>query len=288
MLLKASVATAAAAVSLFANGVSAFSNTSPHLFFANANNLEHQDAAALRQANADSAFVVETSDFDKAVLTALEDCPADAYLFINIPGLHSADLASSSATTAALKQLYDASPEKFAYPYVTSSSSKSVLASEVAAKCKATIVDVNTAEKQFTPYTDATPRVIQMDFAQLPEAEAEQGDQRAAALQDDLEFAFSSVVHSLPSPNYVVVLSSSPAEAHVSTSKHGRTSKKGTKVVGGSLFDRYVYFGTGIFETTLVAFLLIFVLFAALAWLSDLKVSYKSFEKQQAPSSKAQ
>lgn len=289
MLVKTSLAVAA--VSLLANGASAFSNTSPHLFFASNVNPQHDskyaEGAAEREAAADSSFVVQASDFDKAVLGALEDCPADAYIFVNIPGLHSTDLASASL----LRSLYDQASAKFAYPYVSSSTSQSSntansgLAKEIALKCNAKEVSVNTADLSFESFVDTTPRVLTLDFASLPS----ETTPREQTLQNDLEFALSSVVHSLPSPNYVVVLSSTPVEPHTSSSKFGRkesASKK--KHSSGSLFDNYKFFGTGIFEGTLIALFLIYTLFTALSWLADLKVSYKSFEKQPTLSTKAQ
>lgn len=287
MLLKASLA--AAAVSLFVNGASAFSNTSPHLFFANDNakDLQHDSkyanaGAAERETAAADSFVVQSSDFDKAVLSALEGCPADAYIFVNIPGLHSSDLASANT----LRALYEQASAKFSYPYVSSSSSNGdkLLAKTIISKCQAQEVSVNTAELSFQPYVDATPRVLTLDFASLPVEDVD----RQQALQNDLEFALSTVAHSLPSPNYVVVLTSSPSETLVSASKVSRKETASKKHNSGSLFDNYKFFGTGIFEGTLVALFLIYVLFTALSWLSDLKVSYKSFEKQPTQSTKAQ
>lgn len=305
MLSKASVAATVASVAtlLAANGALAFSNTSPHLFFANANNLQHADAhyadtAAQRQESADSAFVVQSSEFDQAVLAAVADCPADAYLFVNIPGLHSSDLANANN----LRDLYDNSPEKFAYSYVSSrtksADAKLVLAKEVASKCNADQVSVDTIDKSFTPFVDASPRVFTLEFEALPVASASGSDSdateaRKAALQDDLEFLLSTVVQSLPSPNYVVILSSSPVEVGAFSNKYSRKastdkSKKKKRAHGNSLFDNYKFFGAGIFEGSLVALFLIYTLYNALAWLSDLKITYKSFEKDPSQSTKAQ
>lgn len=285
----------ALAVATAATSVSAFSNTSPHLFFANANNLPHHDSALAlqqqqqREAAANAAFVVDATEFDQSVLAAVKGCPADAYLLVDIPGLHAADLAATNAAAATLRRLYDAAPEKFAYQYVLDAAaeraSQQTVVDELVSKCGAEVVEADTAAKTFSGFVDATARVIKFDFAPLPSDDA---DKRAEELDADLQFALETVAQgSLPSPNYVVVLTSSPAaDAHVSTTKHRKASKGSDavpKLTGNSLFDRYVFFGTGIFETSLVAILLLVVLFTALSWLTDLKISYQAFEKPAGP-----
>lgn len=279
MLLKTTIAT-----SILATGVFAFSNTSPHVFYATNLDLQgdskYAEAAAQRQEAADSSFVAQSNDFDRAVYSSLEGCPADAYIFIDIPGLHSSDLSSASL----LRTQYQDAPVKFAYSYVTSSEkgSDKLIAKNIADKCNADVISANTKELTFEPYIDTKSRVITAYFDSLPTDEAE----RKVALENYLNFALSSIVHSLPSPNYAVIISSSSDKTSL---KVGRKEHKVTKKHNnGSLFAKYSFFGTGIFEGTLISLFLIYALFTALSWLTDLKISYKAFEKQPGQPSKAQ
>ncbi|KAF5100330.1 hypothetical protein D0Z00_001298 [Geotrichum galactomycetum] len=282
MLLKTTLA-----ASILATCVSAFSNTSPHIFFATNLDLQgdskYAEAAAQRQEGADSSFVAQSSDFDRAVYSSLEGCPVDAYIFIDIPGLHSSDLSSSSL----LRDLYNNAPVKFAYPYVTSSEkgSDKLVAKSIAENCNAEVISVNTRELAFEPYVDAQSRVITAYFDALPAEENE----RKVALESHLNFALNSIVHSLPSPNYAVIITSSADEASVKVGrKEAQATQKKKTSSKGSLFTRYAFFGTGIFEGTLISLFLIYALFTALSWLSDLKISYRAFEKQPGQPSKAQ
>ncbi|CAK7896242.1 hypothetical protein CAAN1_04S08020 [[Candida] anglica] len=53
-----------------------------------------------------------------------------------------------------------------------------------------------------------------------------------------------------------------------------------TKPSHSSLFTKYEYFTPGIFQTLLVSWILISVLYIALSWISSIEITYKSFDKQ--------
>lgn len=272
------------AASLIINGVSAFSDTSPHLYFASnlklGSDSSYLEKAASREQEAADTFIAQTNQFEQSVRDSVEGCPADTYLFIQIPGLHSDDLEKAGS----LSSLYEKATVKFAYPYVTASnkdSSANKIASELAKKCNAELVSIDTKDSYFEPYVDAVPRVLTFDFESLPIEQSE----REQTLQNNLDFALSRVLYSLPSPNYAVIISSTPTEH---STKNVRASSNVQKKTTGSLFARYTFFGAGIFEITLVSLFLIYALITALSWLTSLNISYKAFEKQPTRSSKAQ
>lgn len=199
-----------AAVAIFTQGVMSFGDASPHIF-SSTEEINGGLNDGSRLSGKDSA------EFNRVVGTALSDCPADAYIFVHQPALHIYDLTGSSFSN--LGELYDSATSKYTFPYLFSkqnvgndvssipSDSFDSLAQEIHEKCNAELVQVDTTETNFKGYIDTTPRVIVLDFPTLPNMKDRSA--RADALKH-LDDTLLNVVRKLPSPNYVVIMTSSP------------------------------------------------------------------------------
>lgn len=327
---------------VFTHGVFSFGDTSPHLLMASTKELDN----GLKKAQF-SSFVMDADRFDHFVATSLSDCPADAYVFINQPALHSYDLAGGP--TPSLRQLYDSATSKYIFPNVANSDSSNTtpsnsLANTISSTCNAKLVSVNSTSP-FESYIDTTPRVIVCDLPTLPSRS--DATARLSALKS-LDSLVDDIVHQLPSPNYVLILTSSPvsdsaspviadpdhvekirkhlvasaapanefdeklaferedvldseADTHPEPTEKTSTHSISSQSTGvrdddsfvsenSGLFERYQFFSPGIFESTLISFLLIGIFFTSYNWISSLQITYKAFEKtpEIGGSSKAQ
>ncbi|VVT49195.1 uncharacterized protein SAPINGB_P002150 [Magnusiomyces paraingens] len=297
------------AVLALAQGAMSFGDTSPQIFLASTADL---NTAALQQSQV-SSFTLSSSAFDSAVASTLSGCPADAYIFVNQPAAHTYDLADSDGT-ANLRHYFQQATSKFIFPHVRTTAATaednsipetglSPLAQQVAEKCSAKIVQVDTQASGFEGFVDTTPRVVVLNFPTLPSIREK--DARVAALQHN-DNLLSSVIGGLPSGNYVIVYTSASESTAPTFSKRsqildaddeenvlGGVFQKNTESqedidaeefktefkVGDSLFEKYQYFSPGIFETTLVALALLYIFFSAYGWISTLEISYNAFDK---------
>ena len=92
--------------------------------------------------------------------------------------------------------------------------------------------------------------------------------------QDDVEQEFREVYSLLSEAEDITVTALDPGEKPSS-----RPSPQTTERAKNSLFDKYTYFSTGVWMGLIVSGFLIWVLALALSWITNLEVSYKSFEK---------
>ncbi|TID31056.1 hypothetical protein CANINC_000300 [Pichia inconspicua] len=75
------------------------------------------------------------------------------------------------------------------------------------------------------------------------------------------------------------LLDESPVSAWDDETTFTKNDKSTIANPNGSLFDNYAFFSTGIWMTTIVFLFLAWLLSIALGWLSDLKISYRAFDK---------
>lgn len=290
--------------------VHAFGDTSPHIFFSSKQLANNQD---LNKAQF-SSFIVDSSNFDKLVQSAVSECSADAYIFVNQPSLHSYDLSQMKS----LRHLYDSSESKFIFSHVSSSDPSLKVnmntVNKVVDECNAKIVTIDPKASTFESYIDTTPRAIVIDFPTLPAFKNKAARNAQLVKNDEL---LSTIVASLPTGNYVVVFTSSSLNTESSkpstlVERDGLTMEQNddepivdvsqvAPVIPTStlppidlskapLFEKYQFFSAGIFESSIVALLLIGIFFTSYSWLSNLQITYAAFESapQIPTSSKAQ
>ncbi|CAN6602450.1 hypothetical protein TRVA0_002S01200 [Trichomonascus vanleenenianus] len=263
-----------AAVCTLSAIASAFENAGP--FFIASSVKELKTSGQFEHFRVDDTILQETADI-------LQDCPADAYLVVTQPGLHASDFEHSDLPH--LTSIIESSKSYHEIRHLQGTLDDS-LKSYLTDHCNAKVLDVNTESGAFDTYIDTKPRVISLDFAPLPQTDRDEQLRR----NDDLIY---SVVNRLPSPNYVIVLSAPAGEAPKRTDHNGDEDVKKpeishttvapthTGLPGNSLFENYQFFTPGIFMTSIVGIFLIIVFVQAIAWLSDLQVSYKAVEARK-------
>ncbi|KAA8914439.1 hypothetical protein TRICI_002882 [Trichomonascus ciferrii] len=268
---------------LFLAGCQAFEDASPFLLVSSTKNLDFNTESDGNSQSLSTTNLVEDSR------QVLDSCPADAYILVDQPGLHSSDFEHSETVAPHLAKVIDsaAAAQEVANVYYSSSSNESrkKLKDFLLDNCKAKELTVDPSTGSFKTYVDTTPRVITMDFDPITTDDKE-GRTKQLRNNDDLLY---SVISLLPSPNYVLVYTSSPAGAN--TYRQEETTVQETanfNLTGDSLFENYKFFSPGIFMGTLVAIFLLLILSQAVSWLSDLQVSYKSFEGKRESQSKQQ
>lgn len=203
------------------------------------------------------------------------------------------------------------------------------LTQEIVRKCSAEIVNVDTSSTSFVPSHDSTPKVYVLNFPALPSMKnknlrnkvLEQNDNLLSMVIGSLQSPSYALVYTSSSGS---ALSGGSSAGKVNVKKHiqeidgediileeavfeefeeplTQSFSKASENVDddddveieityNNVFDRYQFFGAGIFESTIVAFLLISVFFTAYAWISNLQITYNAFEKapQIPTASKAQ
>lgn len=92
--------------------------------------------------------------------------------------------------------------------------------------------------------------------------------------RDEVEEEFREAYSLLSEADDITVTALAPGDE-----PSARPSPQTTESPKNSLFDKYSYFSTGLWMGLIVSGFLIWVLALALSWISNLEVSYKSFEK---------
>lgn len=269
---------------LFLAGCKAFEDASPFLLVSSTKNLDFNTE------NDGNSQSLSTTNLIEDSRQVLDSCPADAYILVDQPGLHSSDFEHSDSVTPHLVKVIDsaAAAQEVANVYYSSSSneSRTKLKDFLLDKCNAKELTVDPSTGSFKTYVDTTPRVITMDFEPIPNDDKEA---RTKQLRNNDDLLYS-VISLLPSPNYVLVYTSSPLGVNTYRQKETAADLETANfnLTGDSLFENYKFFSPGIFMGTLVAIFLLLILSQAVSWLSDLQVSYKSFEGKRESQSKQQ
>lgn len=268
---------------LFLAGCRAFEDASPFLLVSSSKNLD------FNVENDGNSQSLSTTNLIEDSRTVLNSCPADAYILVDQPGLHSSDFEHSESVAPHLAKVIDsaAAAQEVANVYYSSSANESrkKLKDFLLDKCNAKELSVDPSTGSFKTYVDTKPRVITMDFDPITKDDTE-GRTKQLRNNDDLLY---SVISLLPSPNYVLIYTSSPAGANTNRQEEPTIQEAGNfNLTGDSLFDNYKFFSPGIFMGALVAIFLLIILSQAMSWLSDLQVSYKSFEGKRETQSKQQ
>ncbi|OUM53530.1 hypothetical protein BVG19_g2823 [[Candida] boidinii] len=103
--------------------------------------------------------------------------------------------------------------------------------------------------------------------------EDEEKEQSYAQVEAELKSAFEEINEMIG--DEVVTMYND----EIPSSQVKKTDTSSTAANGGSLFDNYGFFSTGIWMGTIVSLLLVFVFSVSLSWISSLNISYKSFDK---------
>lgn len=294
---------------IFFSSVFGFENTSPFVLISST-----KDLTPIKS----ELKTLSTKEAILSTIASLEFCPADAYILVNQPGLHSSDFEDNGKTVAPhlMKYLEDAAYFREATIYYDEDTEDHVqlLKEEILSKCEAKEIKVDTRTGEFAKYIDTTPRVIVLDFDQLPQSY----EDRPQSIRTN-DNTLYSVISSLPSPDYVVIYTASPVtyadyKDVPDGSKTLDVDESGDKTIGvnepveptiaspkqssaaivqssalptsSSLFANYQFMSPGIWMSTIVALLLITIFGFAFSWISSLQVSYKSFDPQQPPKEK--
>jgi hypothetical protein len=270
---------------LLVGAAAAFENASPLLVIAN--KVDLKDVAAGPGAQFHRIAFSEVRE-------SLNECPADVYIFVHQPGLDALDLREES--TPFLSRLLLDAHDVQVHPNVlwddTAGDTNYELREWVVNHCDAQKLVVDTRTGAVQPFIDTASRAIFVDFMPLRQDVGDANEQLLA--NDNL---LKAVVNSLPTPNFVIVYTSSPKSTVVSSfydpepaaSSGAQIDSVGdsgdasfiyesdTNTSRGSLFDRYQFFSSGIFMALLASIFMLWVLFSALGWLASLQVSYLAF-----------
>lgn len=267
----------------------AFKDSSPFLFLSSNKQL---DLASQNE------ITLTTNNAYQTINKALDNCPADAYILVHQPGIHSTDLKPS--TVPFLLKSADSAETKLEKADLFHSNkeleeNQQGLISNLKNQCNAQVINVDSETGAFETYIDTKPRIISIQFEPLS---ANEGDRKEEIQNND--GILQSVVASLPSPNYVLVYTSTPHD-HLLNKNQKKAKHTGEPIdvdeptvsgaalgdnsgnftlAGDSLFENYSFFSPGIFMGLIVFILVTVVFLHSLTWISNLQVSYRGVEEK--------
>lgn len=265
------------------SGASAFSNSFPFAAFASEASLDFA---------VNDEMMTQSSPEIAATLGSVYGCPADAYILVNQPGVHTSDLRHDAPHLSTLLSEAESSIESSHMLY----DARSVLdqiSDSVVNHCGGKKITVDTRTGGFARYVDTTPRVISLDFDPLSTDKSVRRNQ----LRDNDALLYS-VTTLLPSHDYIVIYTAQQADSNSGDSSGSGDSafkiagtsvreedndnkgdnKDGKDKKYDSLFANYQFLSPGIWMTMVVSLLLLLVLLQAMSWIAELQVSYKAFE----------
>lgn len=240
----------------------AFQDTSPFILVSNNRPLEELPSGGSHEFSVDW---IESA----IMLKALESCPYKAYVFVNQPEVSEREITKKN--TPFLEHIVSSSKSRELFATVKDSAKYQGLAEGwVREYCDVTHIEVDPETGMYEHYVDAGARIVTLDF---PDA-------------DDLtknDEVLKRAVSGLASGDFFLSYRTTPKIKDVSIDKpesKGPIEEKKYQ----SLFQNYTYFSPAIFMGTIVAGLVVSVLFLALNAVNSLAITPKAFEKP--PSSK--
>ncbi|KAI9739521.1 MAG: hypothetical protein M1834_006237 [Cirrosporium novae-zelandiae] len=279
----------------------AFADTSPFFFFSTSELL-----ISVPEIQTPSTLIPRLSNL-------LSSCPSDFYVLVSQPGLDASDLSWFPRSAPNLRRRMDGTNKdvrsSFEIRDVLGEVNSAEIEKSLAEMCRAGVVAVDASTGSFPILSDATPRVIRLDFPSLPTT-------RGAMKAAEHDAFLNSVLDLLPSEKYTVIYTTSHIqdsvegsqiqendqlyemnngmwedEVHMdlkrdfsASSGLAHVSKKDEiQLPDGPLFARYQFFTPGIFMGLFVSFILLSILYIAITALSSLQVSYLAFDKEMGP-----
>ncbi|MCJ1423881.1 hypothetical protein MMC29_001766 [Sticta canariensis] len=274
--------------------VDAFQDTSPFFLFSTS------------EIQASSPQIVPAASLSKTIISELRKCPSDTYVIVSQPGVNAADYHDRFSAPHMRQNI--AGDNKNVRSTMTVSNVLGALdaesmSKEVQEKCGAEVLHVDASTGSFKVGKTAQPLIINLDFPVLP---AERG-RASKLLEHDAFLAF--VLNLLPSPKYTVLYTTTPVSfEQLSTmakaedyqietnfqsamhmelkrdfSTHKRESNHSTTSRSAPLFEKYMFFGPGLFTGLLVTFLLLSILYVGISGVASLQVTYAAFDREMGP-----
>ncbi|CUS14549.1 unnamed protein product [Tuber aestivum] len=275
----------------------AFQDTSPFILYSSSK-FEKPSA---------SSQIATTAVVSSISRDIIKLCASEAYILVQQSGAHASDFASSKAapTLYAASQAAEGSSFTVDNVYeqdVDAESLTEIMARYAEEMCDAEIEEVDAKTGSFGGFNDMKPKVIRVDFAELPtERKA-----RMKALRENGECwtygifmgtiliatdsFLQSIISLIPTSRYTLIYTTTPlsTQFNIQSTPSGELRrredpKNTTRPAVGSLFSRYQFFTPGIFMGYLAGFFLLAILYVAISSVSSLTVTYGAFEKEMGP-----
>ncbi|MCJ1414700.1 hypothetical protein MMC32_001027 [Xylographa parallela] len=287
-LLKIGACALAAAI------VDAFENTSPFVFFSSSEIL------------ASSPHIATAASLSTTLNLELKKCPSDIYIIVSQPGAATADYKSQHSTPY-LRRCVSGEDKhirsSFTVPEVLGEIDTTALSNTLEQQCGAGTLNIDASTGLFDIVDDMKPRIIKVDFPAPPA-----GSDRPTSFRTN-DLFLSNLLSILPSPNYTVIYTTTPASedhrhadfeptmyemdktmsplVHMDLrrdiSMHATASGNSSNGTSLPLFERYQYFTPGLFMGLFAGSILLSILYVAISVVSSLEVSYASFDKENGP-----
>ncbi|KAG0138406.1 vacuolar ATP synthase subunit S1-domain-containing protein [Tuber indicum] len=249
-------------------------------------------------------FLYSSSKFEKpsvsqiattaAVSSIAQDviklCASEAYILVQQPGAHTSDFAYSKAAPTLYAALHAAEGSSLTVDNVYEQGAEAESLTEIMARyaeeaCDAEVEEVDAKTGSFGGFDDMKPKVIRVDFAELPMG----GKARMKALRENDSF-LQSVISLIPTSKYTLIYTTTPisTQLKVQSTPLGELRRRddhegATRPALGSLFSRYQFFTPGIFMGYLVGLFLLTILYVGISSVSSLTITYGAFEKEMGP-----
>ncbi|MCJ1402145.1 hypothetical protein MMC11_005364 [Xylographa trunciseda] len=274
--------------------VNAFDNTSPFVFFSTSEIL------------ASSPQITTATSLSTIINSELAKCPSDIYIIVSQPGATAGDYRSKNSTPYLRR--YISGEDKhvrssFTISDVLGEIDTAAFSNTLEQQCGAGTLSIDASTGLFNIVDNMKPRILKVDFPALPA-----GSQRSTSSRTN-DLFLSNLLNMLPSPNYTVIYTTTPASndeqhtdfepsvykmdqtmsplVHMDLKRdillHSLASGNSTNGTSLPLFERYQYFTPGLFMGLLVAIPLLSILYVAIAAVSSLQVSYASFDRENGP-----
>ncbi|KAI9850577.1 MAG: hypothetical protein M1838_005427 [Thelocarpon superellum] len=245
---------------------------------------------------------IATSSAVRSVLESrISKCQSDAYIIVSQPRVRAADFQSTKASPRLRQGL---NGKRDVWSSIQVADVVGILELDTVEQlvtdiCEATRLEVDASTGFFDTIDDMKPRVMRVEFSDLPESELE----RTLQLSQNDAF-LSSLIDLLPSSRYSVFYTTTPISNTEAASKptadstdaaqrpssvelkrdlNAQASQGNTTLIDGPLFQRYQFFTPAIFMGLVVSFLLLTILYLGISGVASLKVSYAAFDKEMGP-----
>ncbi|KAI9717522.1 MAG: hypothetical protein M1812_004663 [Candelaria pacifica] len=286
------------ATGLGIKAVDAFRNTSPFFFFST------EPISALPQ---DIPSIQSASALTQDVTKTLFECPSDTYIIATQPSVNAEDFAarlSAPHLRRYMNRENDAVKTSYSIRDVLGEFDADEVQNMLEKRCRARTMSVDASTGSFAVIDDMKPRVIRVEFPDLPVS----SNERASKLAENDVF-LSSIIDILPSPKYSVIYTTTPPSADTKPASHHinsyemeesfpsgfhtdlkrdfsvreRSDGDNTTLVDGPLFERYQFFTPGLFMGLVVLSILLSILYVGVNGVASLQVSYAAFDKDMGP-----
>ncbi|PUU80673.1 vacuolar ATP synthase subunit S1-domain-containing protein [Tuber borchii] len=237
-----------------------------------------------------SSQIATTAAVSSIAQNIIKLCASEAYILVQQPGAHASDFASPEAAPTLYAALQAIEGSSFTVDNVHGKDGEAESLTEILARyaeetCDAEVEEVDAKTASFGGFDDMKPKVIRVDFAELPIGKKA----RMKALRENDSF-LQSIISLIPTSKYTLIYTATPLSTQLKVSSapsselRRRDDHENTTLPAiGTLFSRYQFFTPGIFMGYLVGFFLLAILYVGISSVSSLTVTYGAFEKEMGP-----